>query len=138
MTIAHLSHDLRDELEALVVAGYPYETCGLLIGSQENGVARIAHVVQARNLNTERAHDRYELHPEDFLVADKQARADNMEVIGIWHSHPDHPAQPSETDRTQAWDGWSYVIVAVTKDGMADLRSWRLKNNQFVEEEIYS
>lgn len=138
MTIAHLSHDLRDELEATVVAGYPYETCGLLIGSQENGVARIAGVVQARNLNTERAHDRYELHPEDFLAADKQARADNMEIIGIWHSHPDHPAQPSETDRTQAWDGWSYVIVAVTKDGIADLRSWRLKDNQFVEEEIYS
>jgi proteasome lid subunit RPN8/RPN11 len=59
-----------------------------------------------------------------------------LEIIGIWHSHPDHPARPSETDRAAAWEGWSYLIASVTKHGVADLRSWRLQGKDFVEENI--
>lgn len=116
--------------------GYPLEACGLLVGRLTDGRTEVTRVVQARNLNEERAHDRFEVDPRDFLTADEQARADGLEIVGVWHSHPDHPARPSETDRAAAWDGWSYVIVSVTRDGIADLRSWRLREQQFIEEQI--
>lgn len=129
-------NEQREQLHALVEAGYPHETCGVVIGRLESNQHVVIRVVEARNRNTERAHDRYDLHPEDFMRADRSARAEGLEIIGIWHSHPDHPAQPSETDRAAAWEGWSYVIASVTKQGVADLRSWRLEGKDFVEEKL--
>lgn len=123
-------------LEAMVHAGYPHETCGLLIGRQTEGVVEVVDLVQARNLNQERAQDRYELDPEDFVVADQAAREQGLEIVGIWHSHPDHPAKPSETDRERAWEGWSYLIASVNSKGMDDLRAWRLHLGEFLEESI--
>ncbi len=130
--------ELRKDLETLVSDGYPYETCGLLVGDQSKGCVRLVRVVGTRNLNIARARDRYELDPMDFAAADGEARRDGLEIVGIWHSHPDHPALPSQTDRTQAWEGWSYVIASVTKEGVVDLRSWRLEDEIFIEEVIES
>jgi proteasome lid subunit RPN8/RPN11 len=59
-----------------------------------------------------------------------------LEVVGVWHSHPDHPARPSETDRNGAWEGWSYLILSVTAEGVPDLRSWRLRGEHFEEEDV--
>jgi proteasome lid subunit RPN8/RPN11 len=134
----HLSATLRACLEAMVCAGYPCETCGLLLGVRTGNAVEVKEVVQARNLNRERTRDRYELDPEDFLAADARARRLGIEIVGIWHSHPDHPACPSATDRTGAWAGWSYVIVSVGADGVQAYRSWRLNDDQFVEEGIES
>ena len=121
----------------MVEEGYPYETCGLLLGGHDNGVIEVNNVQQARNLNTERAADRYELDPAAIVAAEKAARGSNFEVVGIWHSHPDHPARPSETDRQAAWEGWSYMILSVSKQGVDDVRSWRLTSEQqFIEEEL--
>ena len=135
MTLA-LSAELRALLERWVRAGYPHETCGLMIGKRGNGGIVIKRVVQAKNLNRERAHDRYELDPLDFLAADTEARDLGLEVLGVWHSHPDHPARPSETDRAAAWPDWSYVIVSVTGAGVQDMRSWRLNGNNEFDEEV--
>ena len=88
------------------------------------------------NLNTERAHDRFELDPRDYMRADKQARAAGLDIIGIYHSHPDHPAQPSETDRAAAWEGYSYVIVAVNGGKAGDFHSFELQGEQFKQEEV--
>lgn len=136
MATLTLPEDARAELETMVRKGYPLETCGLLVGRRASDQVDVRTVVQARNLNRERAADRYELDPRDFLAADEHARANGLEIVGVWHSHPDHPARPSETDRTAAWEGWSYMIISVTRDGVADLRSWRLDSEQFVEESI--
>jgi proteasome lid subunit RPN8/RPN11 len=135
MTLA-LSADLRALLEGWVRTGYPHETCGLLIGERGSGCLVIERVVQAKNLNRERVHDRYELDPLDFLAADKEARALGQDVLGVWHSHPDHLARPSETDRAAAWPDWSYVILSVTRDGVQDVRSWRLNGNSEFDEEV--
>ena len=89
-------------------------------------------------MNRERAHDRFELDPRDLLSADLAARAEGREIVGIWHSHPDHPAEPSETDRLAAWPGWSYLIVQVTAQGAGAMRSWRLVGDRFVEEALQS
>lgn len=136
MTVLLLPEGARTELEQRVREGYPRETCGLLLGSAQQERVRVQRVLQARNLNETRARDRYELDPAAFIAADAEARAAELEIVGIWHSHPDHPARPSETDRAAAWAGWSYVIVSVTKDGVADLRSWRLDGDRFAAEDI--
>lgn len=136
MTIMRLPSAIKAELEKRVVEGYPYETCGVVTGRQIEGEVHVAGMIQASNLNRERANDRYELDPADFLAADQQARAEGIEIVGIWHSHPDHPARPSETDRNAAWEGYSYLIASVICDGIADLRSWRLEGTEFVEEDL--
>ena len=116
---------------------YPHEGCGLLLGSAHLGLTVVREVTFARNLNDERAHDRYTLDPRDMLRAEKRASDIDGEIVGVWHTHPDHPAKPSVTDREAAWPGWSYVIVSVEEGSVADLRSWRLDEDAFQEERIY-
>ncbi len=129
---------LRLQLEDRAAAGYPHEACGLLLGREVPDGAAVERVVAARNLSHDRPADRYQLHPEDQLRAEDEARAEGRQVVGVWHSHPDHPARPSETDREAAWEGWAYVIASVTRQGVADLRSWRLSGAAFHEEPITS
>ena len=127
---------LRREIEENASNEYPNESCGLLIGGR-NGVETVVEsVTAALNLNSERAHDRYVLDPDDFARADRIAAAHDLDVVGIWHSHPDHPAEPSQTDLDAAWPGYSYVIVSVTKGRAGTVRSWRLTNGRFEEERV--
>ncbi|MEW6742190.1 MAG: M67 family metallopeptidase [Planctomycetota bacterium] len=132
----HLPPDLRRELEAEVRRGYPREVCGLLLGRAEGRTHRVVRLTQARNLDAANARVRYRLAPEDFLRADAEARALRLDVVGIWHSHPDHPAQPSQLDLDSAWDGYSYLIASVGEAGVEELRSWCLQGHRFVEEKI--
>ena len=133
-----LPPEVRGEIERWVRDGYPEETCGVLVGRNRLGRTEVGRAVLARNLNRERARDRYELDPADFLRADLAAREAGLEVVGVWHSHPDHPAEPSETDRLAAWEGWAYLIVEVTRGGIAAMRSWRLHGERFEEEPVSS
>jgi proteasome lid subunit RPN8/RPN11 len=124
--------------------GYPHEVCGLLLGRSEagSGMRRVVEARPAANLNLERAADRYELSPADFLRIEQEARSRQLEVVGVYHSHPDHPSRPSETDRLRAeeiWqnsESWSYLILEVASARMASRRSWILKQGVFAEEEI--
>jgi proteasome lid subunit RPN8/RPN11 len=134
--VLRLAPALRAELDTWMRAGYPNETCGLLLGRLAGTTAKVARVRQARNVVRERAHDRFELDPAEFLAFDSEARQLGEEIVGIWHSHPDHPATPSATDRAAAWPGWCYLIASVGRDGVTDWRSWRLNGDEFAEEVI--
>ena len=90
----------------------------------------------APNVRAGEGGDRYEVDPAHHLAVWKQAEREGLEVVGAWHSHPGHPAVPSETDRLEAWEGLSYVIVAVDGDGPGEVRSWRLVGGAFAQEEI--
>lgn len=136
MAVLNLSPGLRSRLGHWAGSGYPAESCGLLIGRCRDGHTGVSWVTRTRNVNLERARDRYEVAPEDLLAADAGARAAGLEIVGVWHTHPDHPARPSETDRASAWDRWSYLIISVSRDGVRDLRSFRLCSGQFEEEVI--
>ena len=127
---------LGESLQAFARQGYPHETCGVLLGVRKGDEHVVSRVRRARNLNVERAEDRYELDPADFLAADREARAAGLDIVGIWHSHPDHPARPSATDRDGAWPEWSYVIVSVSREAIEEVRSWRLNGGDFEEEAI--
>lgn len=118
--------------------GYPNEVCGIMIGKYNGDTKETCQIRRAANLNTTRAHDRFELDPKDIIAAEKQCREDGAEIIGFYHSHPDHPDEPSEFDRERAWPMYSYVIASVTEGKEICFRSWVLNDEteQFEEEEV--
>jgi proteasome lid subunit RPN8/RPN11 len=117
-------------------AAYPYEGCGLFLGVQTAYGPRVELATVERNLHQARARDRYELDPSGFIRAQARAETLGMDIVGVWHSHPEHSSAASEIDRAQAWSGWSYVILSVIAGRVADVRSWRLHGGQFIEEPI--
>jgi proteasome lid subunit RPN8/RPN11 len=131
-----IGKDHLAEISAHITEGYPHESCGLLIGSAAADRREVVEIFRADNLNRERARDRYELNPADFRRADQAARRNGSDIIGIYHSHPDHPCRPSEFDRERAWDGYSYLILSVTAAGRDQFKSWILIDGAFQEEEI--
>ena len=113
--------------------GYPNEICGVMLGKE--GV--VTDYKRCKNLNKERARDRYELDPLSFNEADEFARKNELEILGIYHSHPDHASLPSETDRQRAWPNWGYIIFSINNGSYNDARLWYLdeKTEQFGEQE---
>lgn len=111
---------------------YPEECCGFLLGSDlgDEGGARVARVLAVDNQRQDSRHNRYVIHPETVLAAQKEARGSGFDIVGYYHSHPDHPAVPSEFDREHAWPGMSYLIVSVRKGDIAETRSWRLADDR--------
>jgi proteasome lid subunit RPN8/RPN11 len=106
--------------------GYPYEHCGILVGRVEDGAVIVEEMREARNLVTDRAADRYEIDPRDQLAVERQLCADGRSVVGYYHSHPDHPARPSETDIRLAWPATVYVIASIEKGALVAATAWRL------------
>jgi proteasome lid subunit RPN8/RPN11 len=131
---------LRHTLETHARACYPAEACGLLVGTADDcGEQRILRIIPARNIDDVQPLTRYLVDPEDHCKADEDARGDGLDVVGVWHSHPQHAAATvSDTDRAHAWTGWSYVIVALDSDEVRDLRAFSLAGGDFVELEIVS
>jgi proteasome lid subunit RPN8/RPN11 len=119
---------------------YPNECCGILLGAISDDDKRLVEnifpITNARE-QAEQYH-RFEIEPEDLLRAEKEAKAQNRETLGFYHSHPDHPAQPSEYDRNNAFPFYSYIIVSVEKKKATDLTSWRLSGDrkEFFEEVV--
>lgn len=117
---------------------YPEEGCGVLLGRDQDGERRVERVVSIENVREDSRHNRYLISPEQFLQAEKEARSAGLDVIGFFHSHPDHPARPSQFDLDHAWPWYSYVIVSVQNGQIADTRSWRMleDRSRFEEEHI--
>lgn len=130
------SASLREEIAAAARAEYPHEACGLLLGREFPSGACALRVARAENRH-QTPGSRFELAPEDFFRLDAEARAAGLEVVGVWHSHPDRPARPSRTDADAALESYAHVIVSVTRLGVLDVRSWRLDGSRvFVEEAL--
>jgi proteasome lid subunit RPN8/RPN11 len=115
----------RAALDAIRVhgtEGYPEEICGVMVGP--GGDRTVTEVKRARNivgqrdsqwpeLGEERKRDRYTIDPRDHMRIQREADAAGLDIVGYYHSHPDHPAQASRTDAESAWAGYVYLIVAV-------------------------
>ena len=132
----HLPEVTRSRLRSLASDRFPHEACGVLVGTRSFAGARVVEVTASRNLESDRPGDRFTLDPVHLLTVETDARLRGLEVLGVWHSHPDRPAVPSETDRAGAWEGWSYVIVSVPGGAARTIRSWRLAAGRFAEESI--
>jgi proteasome lid subunit RPN8/RPN11 len=113
-------------ISELGAAAYPDEGCGVLIGRFAGQRVEVVDATSGTNLNTARSRDRYLLDPADIVRADREARERRLDVVGFWHSHPDHPARPSQFDTDHAWMDYVYVIVNTTTDGAGDLNGFTL------------
>ena len=106
---------------------YPHECCGVLLGRSEDGVNTVEAAVRAGNTRTDSAHNRYSIAPQELVKIQRQGRELGWDIVGFYHSHPDHPAQWSATDLAEAhWLGCSYVITAVAGGVAKETNSFRL------------
>ncbi len=109
-----LSNPLYRELRAHGEETYPHECCGILLGSADGSEITVQRLLRAGNTRTDSAHNRYNIAPQELISAQREARQAGLEIVGFYHSHPDHPAQWSATDFAEAhWLGCAYVITAV-------------------------
>jgi proteasome lid subunit RPN8/RPN11 len=113
---------------------YPHECCGALIG--RDGVVTATFALP--NTTEEGPRRRFLVRPDDYREAEKQARDAGGDLLGFYHSHPDHPARPSQYDLDHAWPFFSYIIVSVRAGAPEDMTSWRLREDRstFDEEDL--
>lgn len=108
--------------------GHPFEVCGVLVGTTEAGVPQVTAALPVANRETEAPRVRYQIAPEDLLRIQSESRNAGRDILGFYHSHPDHPARPSETDRRIAAGGLSdgvvHMVVGVTGAGTAVPTAW--------------
>jgi len=120
-------------------ATYPHECCGILLGRTLGGARRVEEVVPMRNANTTTPQNRFDFDPKEHLQVQRGARERGLEVVGFYHSHPDHPARPSQYDLDNAsWPGYSYVIVAVAQGVARQLNAFELADDRshFIQEAV--
>ena len=118
---------------------YPEEGAGLMLGEIDQDRRRVIELLTLPNVREETArHNRYLLSPEDYLKGEAEADRLGLDVLGVFHSHPDHPNRPSEFDRQWAWPNFSYLITSVMMGKAHGSRAWRLVEDRanFIEEEI--
>ena len=133
-----LSAGVIEEIRSAGARSYPEECCGALVGRAEPGSKSVLMIRPFANGSTEERERRYHVGPGAFRDAEAWARARGLDVVGIYHSHPDHPARPSEYDREHAWPWYSYVIVSVEHGTPSLVRSWVLSDerDRFDPEEL--
>ena len=117
---------------------YPYECCGFIIGIQSDDINKVKELIPADNSHKGEKRRRFFIDPLSYLKAEKIAEEKKLAIIGVYHSHPDHPPIPSDEDKRHALPGFHYPIITV-KNGIAnEIRSWMLGNTrEFKEETIF-
>ena len=146
-----MSHDVAESIRRHGAETFPYECCGALLGresaaTEDNGSQQqqielpreILELFPLVNRRDDSPRNRFAVTAEDVREAEKAASQHGLEVVGWYHSHPDHPARPSAFDREHAWPWYSYVIVSVEAGTSKDLTSWRLEDDRskFEAEEV--
>lgn len=138
-----ISGHLAEKIRAHGAETYPHECCGALLGrdsaavaagdSDENGLTpprEILALFPLVNRRDDSPRNRFSVTADDVRAADSAAQKQGLEVVGWYHSHPDHPARPSQYDRDHAWPWYSYVIVSVQQGSPQDMTSWRLNDDR--------
>jgi proteasome lid subunit RPN8/RPN11 len=146
-----ISGHLAEKIRARGEETYPHECCGALLGRDSSAISgndpgenaltpgrEIHALFPLMNRRDDSPRNRFSVTSEDVLAAEKEAREQGLEVVGWYHSHPDHPARPSEYDRDHAWPWYSYIIVSVQSGAPQEMTSWRLNDDrqEFSEEGI--
>jgi len=136
-----ISHDLSERIRRHGAETFPHECCGALLGrdsvavesgnSEESETPReVLDLFPLVNRRDDSPRNRFAVAADDVRDAEKAARQHGLEVVGWYHSHPDHPAQPSQFDREHAWPWYSYIIVSVMSGAPAEMTSWRLNDDR--------
>ena len=129
-TVLRLNEELVHRIRAHAAECYPHECCGALFGREGDSGREIFDMLPLENRHGDSPRNRFAISPEDFRRAEKVARECGLDLVGWYHSHPDHPALPSEFDRAHAWPWYSYLIVSVEQRQPGQVTSWRLADDR--------
>lgn len=134
-----LTTDLKRAVAGHGEAAYPFECCGALLGDVVGDDRTVHRLLPIDNARTDSASNRFLITDRDYLRAEREADAAGLALLGFYHSHPDHPARPSETDLQGAFPNFSYVIIAVAQGRAEDITSWVLAEDRatFVPEDMF-
>ncbi len=126
----------RDLIMKDAVQAFPDECCGFLFGEEDSeGNRTISDIQVVNNAKEGDKRRRFEIAPLDYMRAEQYAEENNQLLLGVYHSHPNHPAIPSEHDRVAAQPWFSYVIISVLEGKIGPVRSWRQNDEAQFEEE---
>ena len=138
-----MSAEIAEKIREHGAQGYPNECCGALLGREGDGsrtttnagtvalpIREIVALFPLVNRRDDSPRNRFSVTAEDVRDAEKAAREKNLDVVGWYHSHPDHPAKPSQYDREHAWPWYSYIIVSVANGKPQEMTSWRLSDDR--------
>jgi len=126
-----LTQSVYDALRAHGQETYPHECCGVLLGQMDGDTRIVTSSARAGNTRTDSAHNRYNIDPKDLIRIQREGRNRGEDIVGFYHSHPDHPAQWSKTDFAEAhWFGCSYVITSVDKGKATITNSFELAGTE--------
>lgn len=130
MTVA-LASGLLAEIRSQAEAGYPHEICGFLLGSLDADT-KIFVAVGLQPMANRRADEprRYLIDPDSYRSVERRAAGQDQEIVGVYHSHPDAPARPSEYDRELAWPNCAYLIAAVVNGVVREVTAWVLADDR--------
>lgn len=136
-----LPEEIQKKIESYGRDSYPYEGCGLLLGHRADGVNEVTAIFPVENRweVEEERRERFHIAPDDMLQAELEAMRRGMDIVGVFHSHPDHPPVASPRDLAwAAWPGYSYLITEIRDGRPLESRSWQLQPDRsgFVEEEV--
>jgi proteasome lid subunit RPN8/RPN11 len=121
---------VMDAIHAGLVRAYPEEGCRVLLGVEKDGARDVVGAETLGNDREDSRGNRYVISPGRFLAAERAARERGLDVVGFFHSHPDHPARPSAFDLEHAWPWYSYLIVSVVRGRPEDATSWRMSEDR--------
>lgn len=129
----------RSDLEILhqeALGNFPNECCGFFYGEGDE-IREIQEIQPVENVKEGDQRRRFQISPEDYMKAERKAAIEGKQLLGIYHTHPLHPAIPSEHDRVQAMPWFSYIILSVEEKEVVDITSWQLnEERQFDKETI--
>jgi len=120
---------LADEIRRHGETAYPAECCGAMVGRVEGAAKEVLRLSPAVNRRTDDPH-RYLIAPDDLRRLEREVREAGQEIVGYYHSHPDHPARPSAFDAEHAWPWYSYLIVRIDRGRGVDMASWVLDDER--------
>jgi len=133
-----LPEEVSRGIKQHAVEVYPHECCGFLFGQLADDDTRYAEsFMKVDNTRTENRERRFEISASDYQKAELKAIQEDKDLLGVYHSHPDNPARPSEYDRSQALPVFSYIIMETASDKVENVTSWRLDDEEkFIEENV--
>jgi proteasome lid subunit RPN8/RPN11 len=117
-----------DAIHTHAIQTYPHECCGALLGHAETH--QVVTALALPNTTEEGPRRRFLIRPDDYRTAEREARAAGLELIGFYHSHPDHPARPSQHDLDHAWPNMHYIIASVLQGRVDGVRTWFLRDDR--------
>jgi proteasome lid subunit RPN8/RPN11 len=117
----HLARNAHDAIRREAARSYPHEGCGALLGRAEG---EVSETLALPNEEAESPRTRFTVSPRDYLAVEESADERGLKLLGFWHSHPDHPARPSPTDRAYAWTGLLTLVIAVEQGEPREITAW--------------